>query len=307
MARESECWSGGTATFRSPSEARCRRLPLANRGRLCNNLFFYEFLRKKMSGEPSSSNLAIERQDRIRTRLQTQHVVRVDELAEWLQVSPATVRRDLLELEQQGRLRRVHGGAAEISQPTTEPLFDDRATIATAEKQRIAEAAFKLIAPADTVFLDGGSTILALAQLLLPLTRLNVVTNSLRVAHLLSGSGPRMILTGGECRRLSQTFVGPLSRLVLERVQLDWAFIGTVGVSAEAGLTTTDPNEAFTKELALSRASRVVLLADSSKFGVSSFVRFGEAAQLTHLITDEAAPAAQLEAFRRAGVEVVTT
>ena len=116
-----------------------------------------------------------------------------------------------------------------------------------------------------------------------------------------------MILTGGECRRLSQTFVGPLSRPVLDRVQLDWAFMGTIGISAEAGLTTTDPNEAFTKELAISRARQVALLADSSKFGRTSFVRFGEIASLSHLITDAAAPVAQLEAFRQAGVNVLTT
>ena len=259
-----------------------------------------------MNGESSNSNLAVERQERIRARLQAQHTVRVDELAEWLQVSAATVRRDLLELEQQGRLRRVHGGATEVERNADEPLFDDKTAIATAEKQAIAEAAFKLIGSADTVFLDGGSTILALAHVLIPLAQLTVVTNSLRVAQLLSGSGPRMILTGGECRRLSQTFVGPLSRPVLERVQLDWAFMGTIGLSAEAGLTTTDPNEAFTKELAISRARRVALLADSSKFGRASFVRFGDAGHLSHLITDAAAPAAQLEAFRRLGVEVVT-
>jgi DeoR family fructose operon transcriptional repressor len=260
-----------------------------------------------MNNEHATADLAVERQERIRARLLAQRVVRVDELAEWLQISAATVRRDLLELEQQGRLRRVHGGATEIDKNLDEPLFDDKTAIATTEKRAIAEAAFKLINPTDTVFLDGGSTILVLAHLLLPLAHLTVVTNSLRVAQLLSGNGPRMILTGGECRRLSQTFVGPLSRPVLERVQLDWAFMGTIGVSAEAGLTTTDPNEAFTKELAISRARRIALLADSTKFGKSSFVRFGDAGQLTHLITDSAAPAAQLEAFRRIGVEVVTT
>ena len=259
-----------------------------------------------MNSESSNSNLAVERQERIRARLQAQHVVRVDELADWLHVSPATIRRDLDELEQQGRLRRVHGGATELQKPHDELLFDAKTSIAAREKQAIAEAALSLIGPADTVFLDGGSTILALAQLLVPMTQLTVVTNSLRVAHLLSSNGPRMILTGGECRRLSQTFVGPLSRPVLERVQLDWAFMGSIGVSAASGLTTTDPNEAFTKELAISRARQVALLADSSKFGKSSFVRFGEFSSLSHLITDAAAPADQIKALRRAGVTVLT-
>ncbi|MDD5705463.1 MAG: DeoR/GlpR family DNA-binding transcription regulator [Kiritimatiellae bacterium] len=273
---------------------------------MCNNVIVFEFLCAKMTNEVIP-NLAIERQERIRARLQEQHVVRVEELAAWLQVSTATVRRDLLALEQQGRLRRVHGGAVGVGDTLDEPLFDDKTAIAAAEKQAIAEAAAKLVHPTDTVFLDGGSTVLALARLLLPMPQLTVVTNSLRVAHLFSGQGPRMILVGGECRRISQTFVGPLSGPVLERVQLDLACMGTIGVSAADGLTTTDPNEAFTKELVMRRAHRVALLADSSKFGKPSFVRFGEAAQISVLITDAAAPTAELDAFRQAGVEVLVT
>lgn len=249
-------------------------------------------------------NLADERHHRIRELIKAQRFVRVESLAEQLHVSAATVRRDLLELEQQGGLRRVHGGAVGLEGNLDEPLFDDKTSLAAAEKQAIAEAALALVRPNDTLFLDGGSTVLALARLLLNLPTLTVVTNSLRVAQLFSGGGPRMILVGGECRRLSQTFVGPLSRPVLERVQLDTAFMGTLGVSAADGLTTTDPNEAFTKELAMSRTSKAILLADGSKFGKPSFVRFGDASRLALLITDPSAPAAELDALRQAGVEV---
>lgn len=259
-----------------------------------------------MQNTTHNHNLAVERQARILTRLLTQRVVRVDELATSLHVSPATIRRDLLELEQQGKLRRVHGGATASDKPFDEPLFDAKTSIATAEKEAIARAALALISPDDTLFLDGGSTILTLAQQLLPLTNLTVVTNSLRVAQLFSSGGPRMIVTGGECRRLSQTLVGPLSSPVFERVQLDWAFVGTIGLDLKEGLTTTDPNEAFTKELAISRARRVALLADSSKFGQTSFVRFGGIDQLTHLITDVAATPATLEPYRRSGINVIT-
>lgn len=256
-----------------------------------------------MNGE-SSTNLAVERQERIRARLKLEHVLRVDDLAGWLQVSSATVRRDLLELEERGCLRRVHGGAVANDGSHEEPLFDDKTALAADEKQAIAEAALALLPPVATVYLDGGSTVLALAHLLLPRTGLTVVTNSLRVAQLFSGQGPRMILVGGECRRLSQTLVGPLSGLVLERVRLDLAFMGTIGVSAADGLTTTDPNEAYTKELVMRRAHRVVLLADGSKFAQPSFVRFGEVAGLSNVITDSSAPASQLESLRRAGIEV---
>lgn len=177
--------------------------------------------------------------------------------------------------------------------------------MAAPEKQRIAEAALTLVGPRDVIYLDGGSTTVALARLLIPFKQLTVVTNSLRVAQVFSNGGPRMILTGGECRLLSQTFVGPLTRAVLDQMHLDIAFMGTIGVSVQQGMTTTDPAEAFTKEQAMARASRIVLLADSTKFGKTSFVRFGTIDQISTVITDKQMPTAERKAFQRAGVDTI--
>jgi DeoR/GlpR family transcriptional regulator of sugar metabolism len=255
--------------------------------------------------EAVSKELAEARWRKLRGLLRERGILRVEELAAELGVSAATVRRDLAALEVSGELRRIHGGAMAPDGRDEEPLFDDKTSMAAQEKQRIAEAGFKLIGPRDIVYLDGGSTILALARLLTLQTKLTVVTNSLRVAQVFSNGGPRMILTGGECRLLSQTFVGPLTRAVLEQMHLDIAFMGTIGVSAEQGLTTTDPAEAFTKEQAMARATRTVLLADSSKFGKTSFVRFGTLSDLSAVISDKQMPPAQRKAFQRAGVETI--
>ena len=255
--------------------------------------------------EAVSKELAEARWRKLRGFLRERGILRVEELASELGVSAATVRRDLAALEGTGELRRIHGGAMAPDGRDEEPLFDDKTSMAAQEKQRIAEAGFKLIGPRDIVYLDGGSTILALARLLTLQTKLTVVTNSLRVAQVFSNGGPRMILTGGECRLLSQTFVGPLTRAVLEQMHLDIAFMGTIGVSAEQGLTTTDPAEAFTKEQAMARATRTVLLADSSKFGKTSFVRFGTLSNLSAVISDRQMPPAQRKAFQRAGVETI--
>ena len=253
----------------------------------------------------ANTGLAAERQQSIRELIRGQRVARVDELAEALKVSPATIRRDLEELEHHGVLHRVHGGAVAIEGTLEEPLFDDKTSIAANEKEAIAEAALQFVRPKDTIYLDGGSTVLALARRLQLFTQLTVVPNSLRVAHAFSGAGPRMILAGGEFRRLSQTLVGPLSRPVLAATNFDVAFIGTVGLSFADGLTTTDPAEAFTKELAIARARRVVLLCDAAKFGKASLVRFATAAELDVLITDRQAPVAELESFRNAEVDVL--
>ena len=127
---------------------------------------------------------------------------------------------------------------------------------------------------------------LALARLLRERSNVTVVTNSLRAAIELSGAGPRLILVGGELRRLSQTVVGPLTRSVLEELHVDRAFMGTMGFGAD-GLTTTDAGEAFTKELVMRRAREVVLLADSSKAGKILFARAGRLEQVHVVITDK--------------------
>ncbi len=255
--------------------------------------------------DSATKELAEARWRKLRNLLRERDILRVEELAAGLGVSAATVRRDLAALEAVGDLRRIHGGAMAAEGRDEEPLFDDKTAIAASEKQRIAEAALRLVRPHDIVYLDGGSTILVLARLLTSHTQLTVVTNSLRVAQVFSNGGPRMILTGGECRRLSQTFVGPLTRAVLAQMHIDVAFMGTIGVSAENGMTTTDPAEAFTKEQAMARASRVVLLADSSKFGKTSFVRFGSLKALSAVISDKRMPSAERKAFQRAGVETL--
>jgi len=261
-----------------------------------------------MALRESSKNktLAAERLARLRTILRDTTVVRVDELCEALEVSPATVRRDLEELERRGEARRVHGGAVAVGKgPYEEPIFDDKAAIAQEEKQRIARKAITMVGPRDTVYLDGGSTVLDLARLLREHSGVTVVTNSVRAAFELSSSGPRLILIGGELRRLSQTMVGPLTRFMLEEMHIDKAFMGTIGISLEEGLTTTDPGEAYTKELVMRRAREVILLADSNKVGLATFAHAGKLADVGTLVTDAALPEEYAVYCAAHGVEVV--
>ena len=230
--------------------------------------------------------LAPQRWDALRALIRDRGVVRVEDLWRRLGVSPATVRRDLDQLERSGAIRRVHGGAVSVESRLEEPLFDDKASVAVREKRRIAEAALELIEPGDTIYLDGGSTVLELARRLRDRANVTVVTNSLRAAHELAGRGPRLIVVGGELRRLSQTLVGPLSRPVLDGLHLDKAFMGTIGFALKEGLTTTDTSEAFTKESVLGQARQVIVLADSSKAGKVSFACAGSWQRVHLLITD---------------------
>lgn len=249
--------------------------------------------------------LAAERLARIREIMRQRGVGRVDELAELLGVSAATVRRDLAELDIRGIVRRVHGGAVAVESRLDEPVFEDKTVTNAREKLAIAEEALTFISSNDCIFLDGGSTVLALARLLIDMTHLTVVTNSLRVAMTLASGGPRLVLVGGELRRLSQTFVGALTGPILDQLHVDKAFMGTIGLSVEHGLTTTDPNEAFTKRQVMEHAEQVFLLADSSKLGKVAFAHSGGVDEVNVLITDSSADKSMCRALQKHAVNVI--
>jgi DeoR/GlpR family transcriptional regulator of sugar metabolism len=249
--------------------------------------------------------LAPRRLDNLRELIRGKGVIRVEEICGRLRVSPATVRRDLDQLEEAGTIRRVHGGAVSVESRLEEPLFDDKASIAAREKRRIAEAALQFVEPGDTIYLDGGSTVLELARLLHERTNLTVVTNSLRAAHELAGRGPRLILIGGELRRLSQTMVGPLTRYIVQELHMDKAFMGTIGLALKEGLTTTDPGEAYTKELVMSQARQVILLADSGKAGKVAFASAGHLEKVHVFVTDQALDKTFAKELTRKGIKLV--
>jgi len=250
-------------------------------------------------------DLAAARRERLGVIVETRRAVRLEELSATLGVSQATVRRDLNELAAGGRLRRVHGGAVAVDGRLDEPQFDVKAMAAAAQKARIAARAVELLAPDDTVYLDSGSTVLAAARLLHGWDRLTVVTNSLPVANELLGRGPRLILVGGELRERSQAVVGPLTRRLLDDLHVDRALMGTFALSLEDGMTTTDPGEAFTKELVLGRAREVILLADSGKVGTRSLVQAGRLDAVDILVTDDGIDDRAARAIARLGIKVI--
>ncbi len=253
----------------------------------------------------SGRDLAPHRRERLRLLVESRRAARLDELSAALGVSQATVRRDLDELASAGKLRRVHGGAVAMDDRVTEPGFEVKAAEAAQEKARIAARAVELLSPDDTVYLDSGSTVLEVARLLRGWGRLTVVTNSLPVANELAGRGPRLILVGGELRPTSLALVGPLTQHLLEHLHVDRALMGTFALSLDEGLTTTDPAEAWTKELVMRRAHEVILLADSRKVGTRSFVRAGRLDAVDVLVTDEGIDERTARALERRGIRVI--
>lgn len=256
---------------------------------------------------------ATERQGRIADGIATQGRVSVVELATSLGVTTETIRRDLDALEQAGLLRRVHGGAiAPRRASLVEPSLDERFAMAGTAKAAIAARALDAIGRGyrGAVLIDAGSTTGALATLLPAHVAenqvdLDVVTHAVPIAHALSAvPGIELAVLGGQVRGLTAAAVGPSTVLAIENLRPDLAFVGVNGLSADFGLSTPDPGEAAVKSVIVRGARRVVVLADSSKFGVESLVRFGRLDDVDILVTDEQPDAALADALDAAGVDV---
>lgn len=256
---------------------------------------------------------ATERQDQIARRLAADGRVSVVGLADALDVTTETIRRDLDVLEQRGALRRVHGGAVPArSISIAEPSIAERMSVNSDSKAAIARRALEAITIGfrGSLVFDAGSTAGSAASQLAERigvtgAQLEVVTHAVPVAHTLSLI-PDIGLTvlGGQVRGLTAAAVGPSTLAALDALRPDLAFIGTNALSAGFGLSTPDPAEAAVKSAIVHAARRVIVLADASKFGVESLVRFAAIDQLDVLVTDVAPTGELAEALAEADVEV---
>ena len=249
---------------------------------------------------------AEERQQHILDRARAAGRVDVNSLAETLDVTPETVRRDLTILERHGVLRRVHGGAIPVERLGFEPGVETRTERYVAEKERIAKAALPHLPDEGTILLDAGTTTLRLAELIPRDHELTIVTNSLPIATMVAQHpGLSLYLLGGRVRGRTLAAVGAWVTDALSDVFVDVAFIGTNGLSVERGLTTPDQSEAAAKRAMITAARRSVVLTDHTKIGVDHFSRFADLTDIAALITDDGLDpetAAEIEAL---GPEVV--
>jgi DeoR family transcriptional regulator, fructose operon transcriptional repressor len=234
----------------------------------------------------------------------------VNQLAREYDVTTETVRRDLSTLERMGLVRRVHGGVVPpASLSLIEAGLRERDEVNTEAKERVARAAVEhLPSTGGTILLDAGSTTSRLAGLLPPDLELTVITHSVPIAARLAGLRQvDLRLLPGRVRHTTQAAVGPDTVATLAELRVDVAFLGTNGVTAEHGLTTPDPDEAAVKRALVRSGRRVVALADASKFGIETAVRFAAPGEIDVLVTDVDVSATDRRAFTEAGVELVVS
>ncbi|PTL59666.1 DeoR/GlpR family DNA-binding transcription regulator [Paraconexibacter algicola] len=248
---------------------------------------------------------AEERQAAIVEQARSRGRVEVAGLAQELNVTTETVRRDLSVLERHGVLRRVHGGAIPVERLGFEPGLADRDRAMSDEKERIARAALAEVPAEGAILLDAGTTTARLAEILPAEATLTVVTNSLPIALTLSSRPNLTVLTvGGRIRGRTAAMVDAWALRVLEDTLVDVAFVGTNGLSVERGLTTPDTAEAAVKRAMLRAARHTVVLADHTKIGNDHFARFGDTGDIDVLITDRGIDPDQAGSLEACGIRV---
>jgi DeoR/GlpR family transcriptional regulator of sugar metabolism len=251
---------------------------------------------------------ARERQQHIARSVEEHGRVRVTDLAERFAVSEVTIRKDLRVLEKEGRVLRAHGGALAPSRSRPERAFDVRERLQRSEKERIGAAAAALVIDGESIALDASTTALAMARSLKARgswVHLTVITNGLRIASELAGHhGITVAMPGGFVRSEALSVVGPLGSGLLEKVNIQKAFMGAAGFTLESGLSDATDEEAQIKRLIVAAASEVVALVDHTKWGRAAFATFCPADRLTAVVTDDEAPFDMADALRERNVLV---
>lgn len=235
----------------------------------------------------------------------------VRDLARTLKTSEVTIRRDLAELEREGMLRRVRGGAVSAESAGSGHAFASKRRLSAEQKRRIGHLAASLVHPGERLILDTGSTVLEVARQLDTDVEhgddgLTVITNSLPVVQVLGyRRGFEVIVIGGQFLPRYEAIVGPQATRFLQGFTVDKFFMAADGVSVEHGATTDHPLEAELMQAMAACAREIVLVADSSKIGHGGFVTVLPLARIHRLITDTAAPPDFVAKAEALGVNVL--
>lgn len=249
-----------------------------------------------------------QRRTEILNLIQEDGHAKVQKLSKIFKVSEVTIRQDLEELEQLGYIQREHGGAflKDVgSFARTGQLFNKSHM---EEKQEIAKQAAKLIDEGDSIILDSGSTTTELAKLLLPYKSLNVLTNALNIALMLGENpGINLIVSGGEFKAPTLSLTGDVAANLFKGLHVNKLFLATAGISMEDYLLTYPSlSDLSVKSAMIRAASKVYLLADSSKIGRPSFASLGRISLIDTLITDDKIDPASAERIKELGVNIIT-
>jgi DeoR/GlpR family transcriptional regulator of sugar metabolism len=266
-----------------------------------------EFERRQKSSDHQEV-FARERQQQIARIVEENGRALVSDLTARFGVSAVTIRKDLRVLETEGRVVRAHGGALAPTRSRPELAFEVRERLQREEKEQIGATAAALVVDGESIALDASTTAFAMARQLKARggwVHLTVITNGLRIASELAGHpGITVAMPGGFVRWEALSVVGPLGGGLLEKVNIQKAFMGAAGFTLETGLSDATDEEAQMKRLIVASASEVVALVDHTKWGRAAFSTFCPTDRLTAVVTDDDAPAGIADELRRRRISV---
>ncbi len=218
------------------------------------------------------------------------HVVSIDDFCSKLGVSKATIRRDLIYLDENNQLKRTHGGALSLIKPAIEDVpISVRHRMSKPEKERIALAALNMIRDGSTIYIGVGSTMRELAMRLDAFSKLTVVTNDIGVAYEISQrTSNDLILAGGMLKKTTASLVGSFTENTLRDLHVETAFMSADSVRPGAGFMDYSMDEVAIKRLMINNSRTCVMLCDQSKFRTNAFMTICPLARVDLTITDGA-------------------
>jgi DeoR family fructose operon transcriptional repressor len=252
--------------------------------------------------------LGEERREYILNQIKKTGSVNAIDIAQTLDVSETTIRRDLNRLAKKNLVKRTYGGALAIEPVGLEMKFNTQKEKFIQEKKKIGLEASKMIEDGDVVLLEAGTTGLHTAMNLPHIKNLKVITNSCDIANLLGKTNPQfeIILSGGILRIDTHSLIGPIADKTFKNLNVDKAFIGITGIDLDKGITATDHIEAQTKKYIIKSAKMVIALCDHSKLGHISINHIAPVDVIDTLITDSEADSQFIEKLRGYDIEVIT-
>jgi DeoR family transcriptional regulator, fructose operon transcriptional repressor len=248
--------------------------------------------------------LETERHQIIIDALKAKNTVKLQELVELTHSSESTIRRDLIQLEQEKYLKRVHGGASRLQGKLQEPSMIEKSSKNLQAKRQIAQYSGGLVEEGDCIYLDAGSTIFEMIPFL-P-SNIVVVTNGLMHANELLEKNIKTYLLGGFAKPTTKAIVGRGALDSLEQYRFDKCFMGVNGIHPQMGYTTPDQEEAMIKQRAISLSREAYVIADESKFSEIAFAKIADLNEAT-IITNELDAETEEQFFHKTKIKVVTS
>jgi DeoR/GlpR family transcriptional regulator of sugar metabolism len=254
--------------------------------------------------------IAAERHQKILEMVAEAGQISTSEICEVFDVSEMTARRDLTTLDRQGLLRRVHGGAIRSLGRSYEPPFSTRSVKNQIYKTKIGLRAAGLIYDGDSIALDVGTTTLEIVPGLKEHHDLTILTSCLQIANAVVStlsieSDVRLIVAGGIVRPRELSMIGSITEQIYADLHVDKAFLGIGGISLEDGLTEFNMEDARVKQSLIKSAQEVIVVADSSKFGQTTFTSVAPIEAVDRIVTDSHATDQMVKELEQRGVEVL--